>query len=69
MRCAGYAQGKIDACQGDSGGPVVCPRDGKWYMLGVISWGIGCGRKGRYGVYADLINLKHWVQENIGSAN
>ncbi|XP_068734534.1 trypsin-like [Montipora capricornis] len=67
MRCAGYAHGKIDACQGDSGGPLVCSMDGKWYMVGVVSWGIGCGRKGRYGVYADLADLKYWVQNNIGS--
>ena len=67
MRCAGLAAGGIDACSGDSGGPLFChsAHEKKFYQLGVISWGQGCGRKGRYGVYTDLMDLKYWVQETI----
>lgn len=68
MRCAGMAAGGIDACQGDSGGPLVCEKDKKFYLMGAISWGVGCARAKRYGVYADLMDLKYWVQEIINKS-
>ncbi|OLQ77752.1 trypsin [Photobacterium proteolyticum] len=65
--CAGLPQGGKDSCQGDSGGPIVVNRSGTITQLGVVSWGIGCARPGKYGVYSDIAALRSWVDSVIAS--
>lgn len=65
MICLGAVGDGKDTCQGDSGGPnVVRLSDGKWYEVGVTSWGYGCGD---IGVYARVSNYCTWVNQQINA--
>ena len=55
------APGK-DACQGDSGGPLICDIDGSAVLVGVVSYGDGCGEEGKPGIYANVHYFKEWFE-------
>ncbi|XP_055972887.1 tissue-type plasminogen activator isoform X1 [Sorex fumeus] len=54
-----------DACKGDSGGPLVCMNNNRMTLIGIISWGLGCGQKDVPGVYTKVANYLDWIQNNM----
>uniref|UniRef100_A0A8C9MN27 coagulation factor Xa n=1 Tax=Serinus canaria TaxID=9135 RepID=A0A8C9MN27_SERCA len=62
MFCAGYDSEEKDACEGDSGGPHVTRYKDTYFVTGIVSWGEGCARKGKYGVYTKLSRFLGWVR-------
>ncbi|XP_041493584.1 prothrombin [Microtus oregoni] len=70
MFCAGFKVNDTkrgDACEGDSGGPFVMKShyNNRWYQMGIVSWGEGCDRNGKYGFYTHVFRLKKWIQKVI----
>merc|ERR1712087_823297 len=64
--CAGGALNK-DACQGDSGGPLTYESNGQHVLIGDVSYGDGCGKEGKYGVYGRISFYRTWIEGKISS--
>ncbi|XP_017138040.1 uncharacterized protein LOC108152905 [Drosophila miranda] len=65
MFCAGHRRGLIDTCAGDSGGPLLCRDTTKpnhpWTIFGITSFGDGCAKRNKFGIYARVPNYVDWV--------
>ncbi|RJQ69923.1 serine protease [Pseudonocardiaceae bacterium YIM PH 21723] len=61
MVCAG--DGAKDACKGDTGGPLVA--DGK--LIGIVSFGDGCAKADKFGVYTRITGVLEAVADELQS--
>ncbi|KAM8818387.1 transmembrane protease serine 4 isoform 1-T1 [Rhynchonycteris naso] len=66
MLCAGILEGGVDTCQGDSGGPLMY-HSGQWQVVGIVSWGHGCGGPSTPGVYTKVTAYLNWIYSVLKS--
>lgn len=67
--CAGdRVNGGRDACQGDSGGPLVTLSDNVPILIGIVSFGGGCGDARAPGVYAEVVAQRAFLKADAGPA-
>lgn len=62
MICAGVPEGGKDSCQGDSGGPLF---NSEGTLVGIVSFGIGCGEPGIPGVYSRVSSSVDFIRSGI----
>lgn len=67
--CAGFTAGGKDSCQGDSGGPIVEMQGSTPVQVGVVSYGEGCARPNKSGVYARVSGAYEWIQTTMKDLN
>jgi len=58
----------MDTCEGDSGGPLVLS-DVEPVLVGIVSWGDGCGRSDAPGVYTriDSKYFRDWIARALAA--
>ncbi|XP_055531281.1 phenoloxidase-activating factor 2-like [Wyeomyia smithii] len=66
--CAG-GEPMVDTCRGDAGSPVIFPVpddfNDRYYLVGMVSWGIGCGRQGVPAAYTAVAKFRNWIDAQM----
>lgn len=51
--------------QGDSGGPLLVTHDGHATLVGIVSFGYGCGNAAYPGIYTRIFWHVSWIKNEI----
>ncbi|XP_072536022.1 complement C1r-A subcomponent-like isoform X1 [Salminus brasiliensis] len=65
MFCAGFPEGGKDTCSGDSGSAFVMNNNGMYWAAGIVSWGVECGKAGKYGIYTRVSKYADWIKKTM----
>ena len=57
-----------NAIQGDSGGPLTYKDGAQHILIGDVSFGDGCAKAGRYGVYGRISYYRNWLDSKMTMA-
>uniref|UniRef100_A0A8C5KCS3 Serine protease 55-like n=1 Tax=Jaculus jaculus TaxID=51337 RepID=A0A8C5KCS3_JACJA len=65
MLCAWKEPDTNGKCQGDGGAPMVCANWGspRLFQVGVFSWGVSSGSRGRPGLFVSVTQFIPWILE------
>lgn len=64
--CAGSMHLYEGTCFGDSGGPGMIIRNGRYYVVGVVSYGTRCGRSTLYpDLFTRVSYFLSWIHEQM----
>lgn len=65
--CAWEPEHQRDTCQGDSGGPLLVDKDGALELIGITSFGLGCGSQNSApAVYTRVSAYVDWIESVTG---
>lgn len=48
---------------------MVCEFNNTWVQVGIVSWGLGCGRLGYPGVYTEVSYYRDWIIKELSRAS
>lgn len=65
MLCAGVDEGGKDTCLGDSGGPITVEVNYRHVIVGITSFGNGCGKIEFPGVYTRITAYLPWIHSKV----
>lgn len=66
MICAEQPLARVDTCRRDSGGgPLTYDYNDKTYVVGVLSYGLGCGKSELPSVYSRVSQVRGWISQQM----